>query len=177
MRILIFALALLAAACSPPAQNTASTTATTAADTAPQTPANPYAAALASQTQSGVWATRSDEGVTSTCFGAPQSECVVSVVCEQPSGKITLTFGQELAPDQDTTVRLFTATQTFDLPGRSFNEGLPSVSVEIADAAPEKSPLIGMLGTPTERFGAEIAGQRTVFPWDASIAAVLTACR
>ncbi|WP_395647072.1 hypothetical protein [Terricaulis sp.] len=176
MRTLLIALALLAAACSPPAQNADSTTATNAEEAA-QAPQNPYVAALAGEVQTGAWISRTDEGVTSACFGAPQSECVITVVCEMPSGKISLSVEHELAPDQATTIRLFTATQTFDLPAQSFNEGLPNVTATVADNAPEKTPLIGMLGTPTERFGAEIAGARTVYPWDASVAAVLTACR
>lgn len=176
MRTLILTLALLAAACSPPAQNTASSTATTTEQTS-QIPANPYVAALAGTVQTGAWISRTDEGVTSACFGAPQSECVITIVCEMPTGKLDVSVEQELAPDQATTMRLFTATQTFDLPARSFNEGLPSVSATVAGNAPEKAPLIGMLGTPTERFGVEVAGIRTVYPWDASVAAVLMACR
>lgn len=176
MRTLILTLALLAAACSPPAQN-AETTATTAAEQAPAAPENVYVAALAGTVQTGTWVARTDEGVSSACFGAPQSECVVTVACEMPSGKLTISSGQELTPDQATTLRLFTATQTLDLPAQSFNEGLPNVTATVADNAAEKTPLIGMLGTPTERFGVEIAGERTVVPWDASVAAVLTACR
>ena len=175
MRTLILALALLAAACSPPAQT--ADTATTAAEQAPAVPENVYVAALAGTVQTGSWVARTDEGVTSACFGAPQSECVVTVACEMPSGKLTLSTEYELAPDQDTAIRVFNATQMLDLPARSFNEGLPSVTATVADSAPEKTPLIGMLGAPTERFGVEVAGQRTVFPWDTSVASVLTACR
>lgn len=177
MRTLLLALALFAAACSPPAQTADSAPATTAGEPASAASENVYAAALAGPVQTGSWVSRTDEGVSSACFGAPQSECVVTVACEMPSGKLSLSTGDELAPDQDTVIRVFNATSTLDLPAHSFNEGLPNVTATIADNAAEKTPLIGMLGAPTERFGVEVAGQRTVVPWDASVAAILTACR
>lgn len=176
MRTLLITLALLAAACSPPAQNAESTTATTAAAPASQVPPNPYVDALAGTVQTGAWISRTDEGVSSACFGAPESECIITVVCEMPSGKLSVSIEQELAPDQATTMRFFTAMQTFDLPARSHNEGLPSVTASVADNTPEKPLLIGMLGAPTERFGVEVAGMLTVFPWDSSVAGALTAC-
>jgi hypothetical protein len=56
------------------------------------------------------------------------------------------------------------------------NQGLPMVRAEIADGAPEKAPLIGMLGAPQDRFAVEIGGDIAVYPWDDAIARVLTAC-
>lgn len=172
MRILLLALAL--AACSP-----ASTTSEPAPETAATNEAavNVDAAALGASPQPGAWTFRVDEGTHAAGFGPPESEYLLTIVCEAPSGKLTLTSSHELSPDQDTTLRIITAVQTLDLPARSFNEGLPSVNAEVLDEAPAKIPLISMLGAPTDRFAIEVGGEAMVFPWDESIAQALTACR
>lgn len=136
----------------------------------------PDAAALGGTPQTGSWTLRTDEGVTGAGFGAPESEYQLTIVCEAPSGNITITSEHELSPDQDTTLRIITAVQSLDLPARSFNEGLPSVTAEVLDNAATKTPLISMLGAPTDRFAIEVGGVASVFPWDASIAQALTAC-
>ena len=143
------------------------------------TSVDPYALALAGAAAEGEWISRSDEGVTSACFGQPESECQITLVCEQPSGAVKIMYEHELAPDQDTVLLIFNATSTLNLPARSFNEGLPSVNVNLADAAAEKLPLISMLGAPTDRFGVQVgsAGDLHVFPWNEAIATTLIACR
>jgi hypothetical protein len=125
---------------------------------------------------SSQWLYRADAGVSSACFGAPESECQLTIVCEAPSGRLSLSFEHELAPDQATVLRIFTATTTLDLPAQSFNEGLPSVNVELAETAAERQPLIEALSPAQERFGVEVQGEITVFPWDQSLAHVLAAC-
>jgi len=174
MRNSLLALALLAAACSPapsaPAEETAATTASEPA-------VNVDAAALGATPQPGAWSFGADEGTFAAGFGPPESEYLQTIVCEAASGKLTLTSSHELSPDQDTTLRVITAVQTLDLPARSFNEGLPNVHAEVADDAATKTPLISMLGAPTDRFAIEVGGEALVFPWDDSIAQALTACR
>ncbi|MGD9979717.1 MAG: hypothetical protein AB7H66_11365 [Hyphomonadaceae bacterium] len=168
MRTLILALALLAAACSPPAQ-----------DTEPA-PENPYIAALTAASPPGAWAARTDEGTTSVCFGEFLADCAIDINCTMGMGHITISIEQQprRPANQDVTVRFFTATQTLDVGARTWNqEGLPNVLAGFSDGDAEKDPFIDMLSTPTERFGVEIGNTRTVFPWDASVASVLTACR
>lgn len=174
MRTLLITAALLLAACSPSPNDQAAEPAATT--TEPQAPANPDAAALGATPQTGSWTLRVDEGTTAAGFGAPESEYQLVIAC-QAGSNLTITAEHELSPDQDTTLRIITAVQTLDLPARSFNEGLPSVTAEVLGDAPTKTPLISMLGAPTDRFAVDIAGEITVFPWHESIAQALTACR
>jgi len=177
MRMRLAALALLAAACSPAPQS-AQTPASAAATAEAPTSVDPYTQALAGAAAEGEWIARSDEGVSSACFGAPESECQITIVCEQPSGAVKLMYEHELTPDQDTTLTVFNATSTLSLPARSFNEGLPSVNVDLTAAAAERLPLISLLGAPTDRFGVQVAGgDLRVFPWNDAIATTLIACR
>jgi hypothetical protein len=166
------ALFLALSACTPPAQPASQPASTPAAQTAP----NPYAAALTATPASGQWFFNADAGTFAAGFGAPQSEYQLTLVCEAPSGRLTLTSDHALAPDQDTTLLVFTDAQIAELPARSFNEGLPSVRAELADSSPEKAALIAALTGPHARFGVDVAGEIQIFPWDASIARVLAAC-
>jgi len=173
--LLITTAALLLAACSPaPSEQTAEPAGSTAEQ---QATANPDAAALGGTPQTGSWTLRTDEGVTAAGFGAPESEYQLVITCEAPSGNLSVMAERELSPDQDTTLRIITAVQSLDLPARSFNEGLPSVTAEVANGAATKTPLISMLGAPTDRFAVDIAGEITVFPWHESIAQALTTCQ
>lgn len=174
MRSFILTAALALAACSPAPSQAPQDSAATTAETPP---ADPNAAALTGTVQTGAWTLRTDEGVTAAGFGAPESEYQLTIVCEAASGKISIMSEHELAPDQDTTLRIITAVQTLDLPARSFNEGLPNVTAEVAGNAPTKAPLISMLGAPTDRFAVEVAGQSTVFPWADAVSQALIACR
>ena len=174
MRTHLIALAFALAACSPaapPQQSSAS------GETAASAPVNPDTAALGGAPQAGQWFERVDEGTFAAGFGVPESEYQFVIICTQGSGAITLTTSNELAPDQATTIRIITPVQTLELAARSFNEGLPSISAEIADDAPEKIPLIGMLGAPADRFAIDAAGEIAVYPWNDAIARTLTACR
>jgi hypothetical protein len=172
----VFTLALALTACGPaveaPPDNAAH-----AGDVGETQPANPDAAALGATLQQGAWTFRADEGVFGAGFGTPESEYQLNIACESPMGQLTLSIEHELAPNQDTVLRIITTAQNVELPARSFNEGLPSVSAELADDAPLKPLLIGTLGTPTDRFAVEVAGQISVFPWDQAIARSLEACR
>jgi hypothetical protein len=177
MRTLIAALALSLAACSP-APSSAPAGATTETDGGEQpSPLNADAAALAAAPAAGQWFERVEDGTFATGFGVPDSEYQFTIVCTQGSGAITVTSENELAPDQDTTIRLITSVQTLELPARSHNEGLPSISADIADTAREKIPLISMLGAPTDKFAVDAGGAITVYPWHDSIARTLIACQ
>ncbi|MEZ5957781.1 MAG: hypothetical protein R3C27_11295 [Hyphomonadaceae bacterium] len=174
MRTLLITAALLLAACSPAPTEEAPVSAATTAEA--QAPANSDTAALGATPQTGSWTLRIDEGTTAAGFGVPESEYQLVIGC-QAGGNITVIAEHELSPDQNTTLRIITAVQTIDLPARSFNEGLPTVTAEVTQDAAAKTPLIGMLGAPTDRFAVDIAGQITVFPWDEAVAQALTACR
>ncbi len=81
-------------------------------------------------------------------------------------------YERELYPDQDTTLRLITESTTIELPARSFNEGLPTVSATLAGS----DPRLAALAATQERFGVEIAGEISVLPWDPAIALTLAGC-
>ncbi len=172
MRTTIIALALLACSPAPSTQAPQETAASTA-----QAPVDPNTAALTATPQTGAWSVRTDEGTTGAGFGAPESEYQLTIVCEAASGKLTITSEHELAPDQDTTLRIITPVQILDLPARSFNEGLPSVTAEVLESTPAKTALISMLGAPTDRFAVEVNGESTVFPWAEAVSQALIACR
>ena len=172
LRTSLIALALLAACTPAPSQAPES-----AATTTQTPPANPNTTALAATPQSGAWTLRTDEGVTAAGFGAPESEYLLTISCEASSGKLTLIYEHELVPDQDTTLRIITPVQTLDLPARSFNEGLPSVTAEVLESTPAKTALISMLGAPTDRFTVEVNGESSVFPWTDEVSQALIACR
>jgi hypothetical protein len=171
LRTSLIALALLAACTPAPSQAPESAATTTEA------PANPNTTALSATAQTGAWTLRTDEGVTAAGFGAPESEYLLTISCEAPSGKLTLIYEHELVPDQDTTLRIITPVQTLDLPARSFNEGLPSVTAEVLESTPAKTALISMLGAPTDRFAVEVNGESSVFPWTDAVSQALIACR
>ncbi len=177
MRTLIAVLALILAACSP-APSSAPAGATTESGAAEQpSPLNLDAAALGGAPATGQWFEAVDEGTFATGFGLPESEYQITIVCTQGASSIQITSENELAPDQDTLIRIITSTQTLELPARSFNEGLPHISAEVGDLAPQKGPLIGMLGAPTDKFAIDAGGVITVYPWHDSIARTLIACR
>ena len=174
MRTLIAALALALAACSPE-QTTLSHPYGEPSE--PASPLNADAAALAGAPAAGQWFERADEGTLAAGFGVPESEYQLVITCTQGSGAIGVSSSSELAPDQPTTLRVITPTRSIDLPARSFNEGLPAITAEIADAAPEKAMPISVLGAPADRFAIDSGGEIIVYPWDDVIARTLIACR
>lgn len=173
MRTLIAAVALALAACSP-APSQAPDSATPAGEPAP---ANPDVAALGGAPAEGQWFERVDEGTFAAGFGAPESEYQFVITCTQGSGAISVSSANELAPDQATTLRIITPTRTLDLPARSFNEGLATITAELADQSPEKAMLITVLGAPADRFAVEAGGVINVYPWHDAISRTLIACR
>jgi hypothetical protein len=172
MRFRLIALVLLVTACTPAAPP--------ASEPAPESAAaivSANAAALSAAPATGTWVSRTDEGVTSTCFGAPNSECAISFMCEAPSGKLSVLVSAELIPDQPTTLTLLTRTQTLAIPARSFNEGLPSINAELADTSAEKAALLEALTPTQDVFAIDANGEITVYPWDETVARTLNACR
>lgn len=159
------AIALFLAACSPLAPQSAT-------EAPPPAAASPDASMLAGEPMQGQWSFNGDAGTISAGFGAPESEYLFLVVCNAPTGRVTLTYEHELAPDQDTTLRIVTAAQTLDFAARSFNEGLPNVSAEIAGA----DPRLASLAATQERIAVEVGGETSVLPWDQNIARVLQNC-
>lgn len=164
----------LAASCTPAPQPPPP--ATESATSASVDGATANAAALSATPATGRWSFHGDEGITSTCFGAPNSECAISFMCEAPSGKVSVLTSAELIPDQPTTLTLITRTQTLSIPARSFNEGLPSINAELADTSAEKAGLLEALAPTQDVFAIDANGEITVYPWDESIKRVLDAC-
>ena len=173
MKRAAFAIALLAA-CSPAPQNSNERKAETPAAQAASTP---NAAALAATPVEGQWFFNGDEGVISANFGPPESEGILSIVCNEGDRRISLHFNGELTPDQDTTLTLLTATQSLDLPARSHNDGLPGISADIAADAPQHAALLNALSAQQQRFAITGAGDTIVLPWDQSIPRALAGCR
>ncbi len=173
----MFAALLFLAACDPLAPAPSPPATQAPAPQSPPSAANADALALQHTPADGAWVEGTHERVVSAGFGAPESEVQFSIECNTRSHALTLTSDHELAPDQTTTLRLITPTQTLELAARSHNEGLPSIVADIASGAPEKTPLISMLGAPVDRFAVDAGGQITVFPWSDAIARTLIACR
>jgi len=171
MKHTVFAMALLAA-CSPAPQSKPSTP---AAQATPTQASN--VAALAATPAEGQWFFNGDEGVVSANFGPPESEGILSIVCNEGDRRISLHFNGELTPDQDTTLRLLTATQSLELPARSHNDGLPGISADIAAGAPQHAALLNALTAQQQRFAITGAGDTIVLPWDQSIPRALAGCR
>lgn len=178
MRSTLAALALLTCtlSCAPPAPPATEPAASESSVLAPAIAAD-NTAALSAAPASGAWVFHGDEGVISACFGAPESECAISLQCEAPTGAITVLYSAELVPDQPTTLRMLTPAQTLDLPARSFNEGLPSINAELIDGAPARDALIAQLSPAQERFAVDANGEITVYPWNDAVARTLDACR
>lgn len=172
-RVLAIAGALALGACGAPQEDQAAH----AGDVGEAQPANPDAAALGAALREGAWTFRADEGTFAAGFGTPESEYQLNIACESPTGRLMLSLEHELSPDQDTALRIITASQNVELPARSFNEGLPTVNAEVADASPAKAALLAALGPAQDRFGVEVAGEISVFPWDEAVANALEACR
>lgn len=175
MRFTLIAFALLVTACAPAAPP-ASEPAPEATAPSPA-PAADNAAALSANPATGNWVFHGDEGITSTCFGAPNSECAIAIQCEAPTGKLSVLYSAELIPDQPTTLTILTPAQTVALPARSFNEGLPSINAELADESAEKAAMIAALTPAQERFAVDANGEITVYPWNETVARTLNACR
>lgn len=171
MRLPFILIPLALAACTP-----------SPAPPASQPAAEPPAAAanaalLAGPLATGQWFARSEEGTHAAGFGVPESEYQFVLSCTAGSGALSLMAAHELMPDQATTLSIVTANARVDLPARSFNEGLPSINADLADESAEKAALTAALAPPQERFAIEAAGETTVYPWDESLARVLSACR
>ena len=173
MKRAVLVIAMLAA-CSPAPE---SNTQTPASQAAPEQAAAPNAAALSAAPAEGQWFFHSDEGLISANFGPPESEGILSIVCNEGDRSIRLFYGGELTPDQDTTLRVLTATQSLDVPARSHNEGLPAISADIAADAPLHAALLDALAAQQERFAIASVDDTVVLPWDQSIARALANCR
>jgi hypothetical protein len=171
-RLFAAAAVLFVAACSQPAPAPDEDRAAHAGDTGEAAPANPDAAALGGAPMEGVWSHNGDGATVSAGFGAPESEYLFIVVCEGGTGQVRVDYEHELYPDQDTTLRLITETATVELPARSFNEGLPTVSAQVAGG----DARLAALAARQERFAVEVAGEISVLPWNEAIALTLAGC-
>ncbi|HEX8901198.1 hypothetical protein [Vitreimonas sp.] len=164
-------LALTACTPAPPASQAAPDPA--AAQAASDASAN--AARLSAAPQTGAWAFQADDAIFAAGFGAPESEVQLVFTCNQASGAVHITSAHELAPDQDTTLTLIMLNATRALPAKSFNEGLPSVTAELA--GDQARDIAALLSAPHANLGIEIAGETHVYPWSPEIAQALEGCR
>jgi hypothetical protein len=142
---------------------------------APETPpsaAHANAAALAGPALEGQWFFHGDEGVITAGFGEPESEYRLTISCELPTGRVTITSEHELAPEQDTTLYVLTATNTIVLPARSRHVSMP----QVYGALDGEDPRLDALAERQERFATQAAGTTLVFPWDEAVPRVLDAC-
>ncbi|UPT62461.1 MAG: hypothetical protein M0D54_19215 [Hyphomonadaceae bacterium JAD_PAG50586_4] len=170
---LILTTTLLLAACAPEAPTPAETPSAeiSAQDAAPA----PNYALLSIAPQTGTWSFQADGATHAAGFGAPQSEYQLVLICNHGSGAVTLTSAHELAPDQDTTLTLITLSDTRALAAKSFNEGLPNVTAELA--GDQARDIATLLTAPQANIGIDVAGETHVYPWSAEIAQALEGCR
>lgn len=171
---LILATAILLAACAPEAPAPAETpSAEIAAQDASARAPNTALLSIAPQT--GAWSFQADGATHAAGFGAPESEYQLVLICNHGSGAVMLTSAHELAPDQATTLNLITLDATRALPAQSFNEGLPSVTAELA--GDQARDIATLLTAPQANIGIDVAGEVHVYPWSAEIAQALEGCR
>jgi hypothetical protein len=176
MRTVITLIALTLTACTPappPSQAAPDPAAATVASEA-SAPAPNYAL-LSAAPQTGAWSFQADGATHAAGFGAPESEYQLVLICNHGSGAVTLTSAHELAPDQDTILTLITLNDTRTLAAKSFNEGLPSVTAELAGA--DARDIATLLTAPQTNLGIDVAGETHVYPWSAEIAQALEGCR
>lgn len=170
---LSLATAILLAACAPDAPAPAETPA--AEISTPDAAPTPNAALLSAAPQTGAWSFQADGATHAAGFGAPESEYQLVIICNHGSGAVTLISAHELAPDQDTTLTLITRNATRALPAKSFNEGLPSVTAELAGA--DARDIATLLSAPQTNLGIDVAGETQIYPWSEEITRALEGCR
>ncbi len=175
MRLSLAALAVLLSACTPPQpqapapQAEAPPSAAAAPAAAPSASANGAILSVA-PVSGGRWVLRGDNGDVAAGYGYPESEYVFTIACRGGMNRVTIFWEHDLHPPQDTTLRFTTATQTVDIPARSFLEGYVQAELDGAD------PRLDSLKDPQELFAVQVAGQANVFLWDESINRALTHC-
>jgi hypothetical protein len=170
-RTFALAAALVLAACTPSAPTP---------QAPPRADADPYAAALAAAPAPGAWTFLGDDGTLAACFGPPnaatESQCQLSIICNGPTREIAVHAAHPLAPDELIVLSLFNTPDTLlQLTARGDATG--RASAELNETAAERQPFIDLLAPTQERFGVEIAGQITIYPWHDSIARTLNECR
>jgi hypothetical protein len=162
MRTLLITAALLLAACSP-APAAINRQRSRRQQPSQQTPENPDAAALGATPQTGAWSLRTDEGTTARGLRRAGERVSLDDRLRSRQRQISIYQSTNSRPIKTRRCASSRAVQTLDLPARSFNEGLPSVTAEVPDSSAAKAPLISMLGAPTDRFAIEVHGEAHVF--------------
>lgn len=165
--------AILLAACAPETPAPAETPSAEIAAQDANAPA-PNTALLSIAPQTGAWSFQADGATHAAGFGAPESEYQLVLICNHGGGAVTLTSAHELAPDQATTLNLITLDATRALPAQSFNEGLPSVTAELA--GDQARDIATLLTAPQANLGIDVAGETHVYPWSEEIAQALEGC-
>jgi hypothetical protein len=125
----------------------------------------------------GQWFFRSDDGVLSAGFGAPESEFQFAVTCRQADGVVTVMSNHELFPDQQTILSIIVASSTVNLPATSFNEGLPSVTAELDGGTEYARGVAINLAERQERFGVKVGNDLRVYPWSEELTRALERCQ
>jgi hypothetical protein len=174
-------LALILAACSPPAPAPPAPETEVRVEMAPDSirVSDLYdddRVALAGALTPGAWNYLGDDRNVSACFSAGGA-CIVTIHCEQLTGIITVRYAHELSPDQSFGFRILVASHLIDLPGRSSNAGVPFVETRLADGTFERQILIDALTPVQERFAFDIWHEVQVFPWHESVARTLEECQ
>ena len=185
MRHSLAALILLIAACTPPRtdappapQDKVATVGAAAAAAAQ--PANTNAAILTASPIDAVWhfGISSSDGYTIASLGyrgrpnEPIPGVFFDIICTDgdKSVDISLDLDHDVPDRWDTTIRFITATQTVDIPARSYITRSISAELDGAD------PRLDALRDPQKVFAIEAEGQTRVVVWDQAINRVLNAC-
>jgi hypothetical protein len=172
----IFAALVLLAACTPP-QPAETAEEVRVPQPVPDNANAEFAPVQAGAPLTGQWFFRGDDGVLSAGFGAPESEFQFAVTCRQADGAVTVMSDHELVPDQETILSIIVATNTVNLPATSFNEGLPSVTAELAGDTEYARGTAIALAERQERFGVKVGDDLRIYPWSEELTRALERCQ
>lgn len=111
-------------------------------------------------------------GYSTAAFGGEATEAAFSFSCAHATHTVSLMRGNELSPDQATTITLIIPAGRQDFPGHSYNEGLPHIRADVA--MPDAR--LAAVAASEEGFAVEAGGDVTRIRSDPMIARVLEEC-
>lgn len=111
-------------------------------------------------------------GYSTAAFGGDATEAAFSFSCEHAAHAVTIMRGNQLEPDQATTITLIIPAGRQDFPAHSYNEGLPHIRALV----PMPDARLEAVAASAEGFAVEAGGDVTRIRSDPMIARVLADC-